>query len=131
MMADWFIAESKWSEHWDHAGHTRDEAIAMGRENFSDREKFAIGRAREVSDEDFWKHFATLLFHYGLEHVDESMAEDGYIDWEDGWTLGQKEQDAIVNVFARLIPQQVKRPAWMCVDQDVEELPVAVAEEKG
>lgn len=71
----------------------------------------------ELDDEDaFFDALADHLLVWGVEHAEETLVEDGWLDPDVGWHSGSmlKDRDRILATALREVLGP--RPAWRCVD---------------
>lgn len=113
-MTRWYHAESDLSERWTYAGESREAAIKDGRSNYGGF-PFAIAPEEERTDSEFFAAFTRALFR-DLEHVDECLAEEGWIDFEDAYIDGTKLGKDLESKFREWLPSALERPKWRSID---------------
>lgn len=112
----WYWASSVDAERWSNAGESREEAI-----DFGEGEQGAVAHERkdQIDDAEFWKAVAAEICHH-LDSVDESLGEEGWIDFEDGWVEFDREK--LEEEMAKWLPTTgLKRPGWRSIE-DAEEI---------
>lgn len=108
----WYVASSTGAERWFLAGNTRDEAVEKGKaENYG--AMFAIAPEVEKSQAQFYQAVADAI-GWGFENADEHLAEENWIDFEDGFL--DIKRDEIVAKLADWLPSVIDRPNWAHID---------------
>ncbi len=133
----WYYAESVDSECWAYGGESRDEAIEAalkcernpdGGLPFIQLSSFALAHENfdQLSDEAFWKVVvAALRSGFATEDADEQLAEDSWINAEEGFLTDA--EDSIEAVLLAVLPLVLERPDWRCIESPQEVTPAGRA----